>query len=275
MGAREIIGLEAALGELGELYGGAKRFRALGAQAEGELLPRIEAIAAHLRSLVRQDTLDASSVDAAAAEISALRARWQNALDEVRAGDAYRAALEAWHAGRQDRLRELLPAVLAGLQAVDPPPRLFLGVSLSSGRRRPGTSPFLAPREAAEKVEAIRRQGIPVDENQRVRPGAAVDDWWDAELAHHELYDDQDAVESPLALTYAGPELGLPVFAVAGELGFRLFRLYPRVLAAPFSIALRAEAEDEWWQALEEPYAAFRDALAAELRARGFAVEIA
>lgn len=258
---REIIGLQAAVAELGELYGIAKGFKALQVAAESELLPRTEAIASRLRSLVRHDQLDQVAVDDAAAEISDLLGRWEDALEELHASPTYRTVLDAWQAGDHRALVDLLPRVFAGLRPVATPPRLFRGFSVSSGRRRPGTSPFLTARAAADKIAALRREGI------RVEDGG---DWWDAELAHLMLFDDPAATDNPVALCFRAEQLGVPVFCVDGD---PAYRIYSRELHAPFSVVLEREAEDEWWQASEEPYAAFRDALAAELRTRGIDVE--
>jgi len=259
---REIIGLQAAVGELGELYPIAKAYESLHDAAENDLLPRTETLASRLRSLLRHDQLDRRAVDEAAAEISELLDRWRSALEEVRGGTAYRAALDAWQCGDQRALVDLLPRVFAGLRPVSAPERLFRGFSVSSGRRRPGTSPFLSAPAAAERIAEIARDGIQV---------GGEGEWWDVELAYLELFDDPAAVDDPVTLSYRGRELGAPVFAVAGD---HSYRVYGPVLRAPFSISLEEAAEDEWWEASDRPYAEFRDALAEELRARGIEVDV-
>ena len=260
---QELIGFEAALGELGALYVAAQGFALLRPEAEAELLPRTEEIGARLRAHLRRSGLDPTTVDSAARDIAALRDRWQKKLADLRASATYQQALAAWKAGDPHKLVDLLPQVIADLAPVMAPPPLFFGVSAAPGRRRPGTSPFLTPAACAQKIAAYRDTGVTTD--------ARGSDWWDTELSYLDLVDDPEALESPIALRFDAAQLGAPVFAAASDPGFRV---YSPVLRAPFSVVLQEEADDEWWQAYDESFAEFREALATELRALGIRAEV-
>ncbi len=260
---RELIGFEAALAELGALYVAAEGFAPLRPEAAAELLPDMEKIGARLRAQLRRGGLDPTTVESAARDIAALRARWQKKLADLRASPLYRQALAAWEAGDAAALVALLPQVIADVAPVPAPPALFFAVSATSGRRRPGTSPFLTPTACAEKIVAYREAGI--------TPNARSGNWWDRELAYLDLADHPDVLENPIALRFDAQQLGVPVFGAAGDPGFRL---YSPALRAPFSVVLQEEADDEWWQAYDESYAQYRDAVILELRALGIRAEV-
>lgn len=255
---RELIGFEAALAELGALYVAAQGFAPLRPVAAVELLPCMEEIGARLRAQFRRGGLDPTTVESAARDIAALRARWQKKLADLRASALYREAVAAWEAGDAAALVAFLPQVIADVTPVPPPPALFFAVSAASGRRRPGAPPFLTPTACAQKIAAYREKGV--------APNARGDDWWNRELAYLDLADHPEVLENPIALRFDAMQLGVPVFAAAGDHGFRL---YSPALRAPFSVILQEEADDEWWQAYDQSYAQYRDAVVSELRALG------
>jgi hypothetical protein len=263
MGARELIGLEAAIAELGALYVTAKEFAPLRAAAEGELRRGAERLAADLRAHVRHDTLDPAVVDRTAAAVAALRARWQQALEELRSSADYREACAAWQEGDTARLAALLPRIFAEVRPVTPPPRLYFDVPLSAGRRG-GSSPFLSAEDAAKRILGWRDEGLAARERS--------DEWWRADLAYVELVEDLDLLESPAGLCLDGGGLAAHVFTSGGD--DPAYRLYGRRIRAPFSVILRAESDDAWWDAAESSYEEFRDELASRLRAAGLAVDI-
>lgn len=258
MSARDLIGLEAAIAELGSLYLAAKNFTALRARAEEELRRGAERMAADLRAHARHRTLDALVVDRTAQRVAALRSRWQRALEETRAGAPYRAALDAWRCADAPRLRVLLPEVFVGLVPVPSPPALFVDVALSSGRRG-GAEPFLTAEECSRRIVAYRDDGLAARESEG------------ADFAYLEMVGDVDLLESPVGLRF-GAGTAAAVFALADE--EHAYRVYAPALRAPFAVLLREHADDAWWQASEPSYEGFRDELAARLAARGLGVEI-
>jgi hypothetical protein len=263
VGARELIGLEAAIAELGSLYRAAKEFVALRAAAEEELRLGTERLAADLRAHVRHDTLDADVVDRTAAYVATLRTRWQQVLEELRSSADYREACDAWRDGNFAKLGELLPRLFADVRPVPAPAELFLDLSPSAGRRG-GTSPFQSAEECTRRILAWRDEGIAT----RERGG----DWWRADLAHLELVDGEDLLENPIGVRFDGGSLPAALFVVGDD--DRTYRLYGSRIRAPFSVVIREESDDAWWQAAESSYEEFRDELVSRLRGAGLSVAI-
>jgi hypothetical protein len=262
VGARELIGLEAAIAELGSLYVAAKEFAPLRAAADEELRLGTERLASELRAHVRHGTLDAAVLDRTAARVAELRAHWQNALEELRASPLYREACETWHAGDATRLGELLPRVFADIHPMEPPPHLYLDVPLAAGRRGGGPSPFLSAEEAATRILTWRDEGVTTS-----RRG----EWWRTDLGFLELVADPELLESSVGLRFEGASVPSAVLTSGGD--DHVYRLYGQRIRAPFAVVLREESDDAWWDAAESSYEEFRDELADRLRAVGFAVE--
>jgi hypothetical protein len=260
--AEQLIALEAALGELSAVYAVARSFVLLRIRAEEDWLPRLLEMGSRLRGLLRTARLSAAEVERAAEEILDLRARWRTALDQVRTSPAYQSALAAWAANDQDVLANVIPRVFAGVLIVQPTPTLFFPVSPSSGRRRPGSSPFLSVSECAQRVVQLLAAGVEPD-----RGGA---EWWECELPYIAGADAPAALDTPISLRLAAPDCHVAVFGVADEPTFRIFT--PR-LQATMAVNLAPEATDEWWQAYEESFASFRQALRRELARGGVSVE--
>jgi hypothetical protein len=262
--AEHLIAFEAALAELGALYVVAKDFRPLRARAESALLPASAALGSRLRRLVRQKALDEAAVDAAARDIATLRQEWRQALEGLRASDLYQSCLTAY--GMQDhrQLAAWIPQLVANCDHAPTPPPLSYALSPSSGRRRPGSSPFLTPAACAAHIAGLRDDGIVADHNGT--------DWWETELIPLTLARDEAAFDSPLALRFAPATIGVPVFQMTGT---EIFRIYAPCLRAPFEVVLQDEVDDEWWQAFAGSYASWRDALVAALETRHIAAAVA
>jgi hypothetical protein len=256
--AEQLIALEAAQAELGTLYTVARSFTALEAQAEADLLPRLSALGSQLRMLLRSSRLGEREIEQAAEQIHSLRTRWRSRLDEVRTSAAYQRALGALTRDSQGELAELIPQVFSGLRLVHPVPALYFAVSPSTGRRRPGASPFLGAAECADRILQILADGI--------SPDGSGAEWWEHELPSISCADSPAALDTPVSLRLVGADAPAAVFAVVDQPSFRIFT--PR-LQAPMSIALAADETDEWWQAYEQSYRSFRDALQRELALRG------
>jgi len=258
--AEQLIALEAAQAELGGLYAVARSFTALHARAEAELLPRLTGLGSRLRGLLRKAQLAEGEVAAAAREILAVRTTWQAELQKIRESAIYEQALAAFAADRQGELADLIPQVFAGLQHVpQPPPTLYFPVSPSSGRRRPGSSPFLSPPDCAERIVRLLIEGL--------EPESDAAEWWQRELPSISCADSTAALETPIALGLAASAVAVALFTTADEPSYQIFT--PR-LHAPLSIVLATEATDEWWEAYQDSYREFRDALTHELAARGY-----
>ena len=248
--------------ELGTLYAAARSFAPLRADAEAKLLPRLLELGSTLRGLVRSGRLSADEIDRASRQILELRTFWQTALGAVRSSGPYQEALQAWAADEQEALVCLIPRIFAGVHVLRPAPALFFPVSPSSGRRRPGNTPFLSAAECADRIAHFLAIGI--------EPDSGGSEWWERELSYIICADTLCALETPIALRWAVPHPSLALFTVADEPTCRMFT--PR-LRATMGVVLAADATDEWWQAYDESYATFREALRHELARRDLAVE--
>ncbi len=256
MSAEQLIALEAALTELSVLYDTARLFNPLHDRAETELLPRLESLGSRLRALLRTAHLSQSEIDAAAHEILSLRAEWRTALEQVRASEMYRAARKALEANQQTDLARLLPRVFAGVEVVRPP-TLYFPISPATGQRRPGGSPFLGAADCAARIAQTLARGVEAE--------IVGSEWWERDWPCIICADDPEALETPIALRLMAADTQVSVFAFSDE---PTLRLYTACVRAPMSVVLAADATDEWWLAYEESYAAFRDALKLELKAR-------
>jgi len=74
--AEQLIALEATVAEIARLYTVATGYAALRARAEAELLPRLNALAGRLRTLVRTAQLTEDAIDGVATEILVLGSEW-------------------------------------------------------------------------------------------------------------------------------------------------------------------------------------------------------
>lgn len=263
MSAERLIALEAALTELGALYAAAKTFTPLQPRADTELLPRLITLGSNLRSRLRNAQLTQDEIDVVARDIVALRSTWRGELDRVHASATYQQARTALAHDRQDELGRLIPQLFAGLALVRPAPALFFPVSPAAGRRRPGSSPFLGPVECADHIVELLSGGLAPEENRA--------DWWEDELPSLSCADAMAVLDTAIALRLSAADVRVAVLAAAGEPGFRVFT--PR-LRAPLSVVLAAAATDEWWEAYDDSYRSFRDALQHALAARGHTVAI-
>ncbi|MFI5398594.1 MAG: hypothetical protein ACHQ9S_23950 [Candidatus Binatia bacterium] len=258
MSAEQLIALEAALTELSTLYTVARGFAALRLRAEEDLLPRLLELGSKLRGLLRAAQLSEDAIERAAQEIVRLRSSWHSELDQLHTSPVYQEARAAWDADRQEDLARLVPLIFAGVVIVRPAPALFFPVSASTGRRRPGSSPFLRAAECADRIVQLLSAGI--------EPEDLGAEWWERELRHVACAGDPAALDTPIALKLAAPNARITVFGSADE---PMFRIFTSRLRAAMSVVLAAEAADEWWQAYEESYESFCEALRSELATRG------
>lgn len=253
-----LVGFEAAMAELAALYTRARALTALREAADAQWLPRLESLGRQLRRWRRAGSLDAEALDAACREIASLRAVWQAQIAGVRDAPDCRAVREAVLAGDQTAVRDAVPRLLAGYRAVGPRASLYVPVPVSTGRRRPGTSPFVSAAEAAERVAAMVRDGI---------VPAALDP--DLDLPGVAGAAEPGLLDSPVAVLAEPEAAGLVVFGEEGRARRCVFTAAPVPVA---SVWLAPEAGDEWWEAHETPYPAFRDAVRADLAGRGLRV---
>ena len=263
MSAEQIIALEAALTDLSDLYSIARGFTALQARAEAEFLPQINALGARLRSLVRKGQLGDAAIDRTATEILARATLWRAELEELHGSPVYQRAVRGVAADRQAELADVIPQVFARLRVVQPVPSLYFPVSPSAGRRRPGSSPFLSPAECADKILQLLADGI--------GPDVEAAEWWERELPSITCADAPAGLETPIALCLDAAKVRVAVFVETEAATLRVFTTH---LHAPMSVVLAREATDEWWEAYQDSYHVFRDALQQQLAARGQAVTI-
>jgi hypothetical protein len=261
--AERLIALETAVAELATLYTVARGFAALRAAADATLLPKLISLGSHLRGLLRASRLNEEEVEHAARSIVALRSEWRRQLEALRAGAPYQNARAALAGNRQQELAGLIPHVLAGLSALRPAPDLYFPVSPSSAHRRPGSSPFLNVGACADKILQLLADGI--------TPDAGDTEWWERDWPSISGATGPAALDTPISLRLAAGDIDVAVFAVLDTPAVRIFA--PR-LRAPMSITLAEVATDEWWEAYEDSYPVFRDALARELEARAATVSI-
>jgi hypothetical protein len=254
----QILGLNAALTELSDLYVRVRRFALLRAGAELAFLPALTTLGRRLRTLARSGQLGDETVAEAAREILALSAQWSSELQRVRETPEYRRARAASASDDQRTLAAVIPLVFAGLQLLPSPPVLYAPFSPSSGHRKPGTSPFLTPLACAEKILGLLQDGLEPESE----PGA----WWQQDLPAFTCVDDPAGVDTPIALSFDPAASGRAVFEHAEE---QTCVVFARRLAGPFSVALSNEADDEWWTAYDGSYSEFRDMLERELQERG------
>jgi hypothetical protein len=255
--AEHLIALEAALAELGALYTAARTFTPLAEAAERELLPQLSTFSSHLRALNRSGEMAQDDVDAASQRILDLRTAWRGRLDGVRSSSTYRQTADALRRDEQSALAVLIPQLFARLEVAQPPARLYFAISAAVRRRGAGSSPFLSPAECADKIGAAVRDGL--------RPFTHGGEFWDEDLPSLPGAASFADIDSPFAVSVAGAALKVTVFADDSDLGYRVFA--PR-LSGELSVAIAAEADDEWWQAFEQSYREFRDELCAELTRR-------
>ena len=262
MVTEQLIALEGAQAELGVLYAVARSFCDLHVRAEHDWLPRVSALARHLRGLHRAGRLDANAIDAVARDIGTLRTEWRAALDAVRAAPPYQAALAALRDDQQQDLVRLLPPVIFGIRPMAPPSALYFPIALASGRRRPGQSPFPPPEEAATRIARHCDEGLV--------PHTTGTEWWERELAPLGCAASPDAFDTPVVLRMDTSPCAVTVFAVEASNDLQVFT--PR-LHVPVTVVLAPAADDEWWEAQPVAYATYRTVLGNALRTRGIAVD--
>lgn len=246
------------MAELSALYAVARGFTALQMRAETELLPQLSAFGGHLRSLVRRNQLTGEEIDAASRQILSTRSEWQAALEGIHTSVQYQHALAAFDGDRQEELAIVIPQICADHQLLKRVPALYFPISPSSGARRPGNSPFLSAPACADMLVQVVQDGI--------APEVAGTAWWQRELPPIECGENAAALDTPIALRLDASDVHVAVFAVSDGASLHIFT--PR-LRAPLTIVLAAEATDEWWEAYQDSYRVFRDALGHELAARG------
>ena len=302
MSVEQIIALNAALADLGDLYVAARRFTALQARAESAFLPALTGLGRRLRALTHAGQLSDETVAEAARDILGLSAHWSAELQRVRDTPEYRRAHAAVAADDQRTLDTAIPRVFAGLLLRPSPPVLYAPFSPSSGHRKPGTSPFLDPADCADKIVGLLQNGIAPE----IDPGA----WWQQELPAFTCVDDPAGVDTPIALSFdpaarrcmkeplsalrqaqgerkssiksgrgsahaepveawggvfQEPGSALAVFEHAAE---QTCVVFAQRLVGPFSVTLSDDATDEWWTAYDNSYRDFRDALERALSVR-------
>lgn len=255
--SERLIAFEAAMQELGNLQAVAARYRELRPDAE-QLLGELMELGRVLRQAARRGLFSEDAVEHSVERVRRLRAAWLSRLEALRSSTLYRSALEAYAAGDQARLCDVLPRLIAGVERGPISPPLFRALELT-GRRRQGSSPFRPPEEVASEVDAIRVEGL--------RSRAHGRQWWDADLPALSLATDLAAVESPAAVSVDAVPPSAPLLR-EGEMAVA----FTPSLRVELSVVLADRCDDAWYEAAEGSYEEYRDALACELAGRGIGV---
>ncbi len=249
-----LIALDTAHAELGDLYVLARRFRALRDDADRDLLAKITDLGLQLRKLCRHAELTEATIEEHARQVQSVRREWLDRIDAVKDSAPYRAASAAYEANAQQELARVLPAVVAGIEIVDPVPDLYFGVRVSRPRRGPGSPPFVDSATCVERVLERVRDGL--------QPPA------DDELgfAHLTPGEDPESLDSPVSLRLAPSASSPALFRSTDDFDLHV---YTPSLAGPFTPALCLEFEDPWWRTNDESYEEFRQRVAEGLGERG------
>jgi hypothetical protein len=242
--------LETAIADAGALVVRVQKY-GRGAGPEGQALFReAMALGDRVRRLHRRGRLEAPAARSLLAEADALAGRLRSLLAAIRRAPDYAAALAAHAAGDHDALRRLLPQIFAGLEAADPPPRLYAPIAWRRGSRARGTE------EVAAEVVRLRDEGIAA-EGDDLSPGA------DAGLTAVAL-EAAPPADEPILACFEAAALRLPLCRLV-ETG--LYLAYVPRLRAPLRVILSETAPED--ESLPADFARYREDLRAALHARG------
>lgn len=254
-----LIAFEAALQELATLQNAAARYQALARDAEA-LFGELQDLGRELRHATRRGIFTETVVDEAVGRIRALRVDWHRRLADLRDSYVYRRSLEAYAAGDQSLLAELLPALFVGLARTDAAPPLYQPLVLTS-HRRTGTSPFRTPASIAESIAAMRREGL--------RPRRTSGEWWDTDFPALLFSAARGEIDSPAAIVVERVVQAAELFREGEQIV-----AFADPLAVEIAVELADDSDDAWYEAAEGSYAAYRDALADALHREGVDVRI-
>ena len=250
-----VSALEAAIADLGTLLVQLDKFRAGAAADARDLRTACHAIGDRARRAHKHGGLDGALARELHADAGAARVALERWLGAVRASPVHRAAVAALGAGDDVALRAALPELFAGVEGVAPPPALFHPVGWQR-RGRP-----LPPGDVAAELVHLLAEGLPGDDDLAA-PGV------DPGL--------------PGVVMSATPPLGAPVYVVLRDAArpawaLRLvatgdFVVPGMVLRVPFAVGLASPDDEDLDEWTLDP-AAYRDALAAAITARGLSLD--
>lgn len=221
------MALEATLADTGALLVQLDKFRA-GRPLHADLLREAMTIGDRARRHLRAQALDATADAALTVEATALRARVQQALDEIRESAVHRDAVAAHASGNHHALADLLPRLFAGLTPISAPPYLWWAVPwLRRNRPRPAI-------DLAALVGQLATDGIEPDADI-MAPGL------DAALPAVPL-DSTPTEADPLLLRWSAADVPPAVFRL-DDTGAILVHV-PR-LVAPFTVVLPETLDED------------------------------
>ena len=249
--------------ELTELYEAASRFRRLASDAERAFSDGLR-VGDGVRRAVRQRQAERpNEADCEAIEVAAGRLR--DLSRELSTGDDLAELSNALARGDADRAGRLACAMFAGLAAAEPRPEAgFRAVSVRERSRR-GEGivhhAHLATRLAGEIERGLAAVPMCADPDERSIAIAAPEP-----IA---LSPSFEGAGSEIALRVDLRSCDAPVLwqHQTGDLW-----IFADRLGGPFSVAIAAEADDEWWAASPLPYPSYADALAQALAERSIPV---
>lgn len=244
--------IEDAIVAAGELLDNARRYRALEEEGERLYLASVRLGARARRAGREADTAAAAEIEA---ELGRALGAARRAIADVVAGSAYRSLVSALASGRRDALGAAVPSVFADVEAVAAPEAVLSPIS---GKRGEG---LLEPEAGVEAVCRVRRDGI----EPAPGPGVGGDD----RVRPIRLYESADGLDAAVFLVVRGEDLPAPVFRASG-IGEIL--VYAPRIAAPFTVGIRSESPDEWFETRSGGYRDYRARWRELLESNGFVV---
>jgi hypothetical protein len=255
-----LIAFEAAMQELATLQNAAARHLPLEREA-ATLLGELQDLGRELRHANRRGIFTETVVEEAVSRVRRMRHEWHRRLADLRESYLYRRSLEAYAAGDQALLGELLPALFVGLQRADVAPPLYQPLILT-GRRRGGPSPFRSPETVAAGVASCRAEGL--------NPRPLTGEWWDTDFPGVFFAEELEHVDSPAALSIERLPSSVTAFREADAIV-----VFASSLPVDLSVVLALGSDDTWYEAAEGSYEQYRDALQRELAQREVPVRLA
>ena len=250
-----VSALEVSIADLGALLVQVDKFRAGDGAEARDLRAACHAIGDRARRAHKRGLLDAALAREIHDDAVAARGALDQWLAGVRASPAHRAAVAALAAHDDAALGTALTALFAGVEAVAPPPVVFHPVGWQR-RGRP-----LPAKDVAAELVRLRAEGL-VGDDDVAAPGV------DPGL--------------PGIVVTAAPPLGAPVYLVLRDAARPAWALRlvatgdyvvpGALLVAPFAVGLASPDDEDLDEWTLDP-AAYRDALAAAITARGLPLD--
>ncbi|MCX8071673.1 MAG: hypothetical protein N3C12_04380 [Candidatus Binatia bacterium] len=263
MDVEVLLGLQQAYADLSRALDEARVLLPIQDWLSHHALPRAAGLGRDLRQAQRRP-MSEGEIERFARELHGLLQAVRLKTDEVCAAPLYAAARAALYASDFARAEALLPSLFADVERVLVRPScLLVPVDPSRRVRRPGQSPFPAPRELAEELCALFSHGLPI----RSEPGSR----WLVDFPWILAAGAAGTLACPIWLVCDARRVQAAVLADRREPG--CFRLYGTVIRSFVAVGIASRADDEWWFVQDPPFEHYRQVLIEELHARNLPVE--